>query len=136
VRPGTDLELMDPMGPQAIAATKMGLAVGPEMNTVFYKEFAGGPAKKESLGTQTMEGVAADGSRTTITLDVGAIGNDRPIQIVNERWYSQDLQTVVMTRRNDPRTGEEVFRLTNINRSEPSPDLFQVPPSYQMVDQK
>ena len=92
--------------------------------------------KKESLGMQTMEGVNAEGSRTTSTIEAGAIGNDRPIQIVSERWYSPDLQTAVMTRINDPRTGEETLRLTNIRRAEPGADLFQVPAGYQMVDQK
>jgi hypothetical protein len=91
---------------------------------------------KESLGTQTMEGVNAEGSRTTETTEAGAIGNDRPIQVISERWYSPDLQTAVMTRINDPRTGEEILRLTNIHRAEPGAYLFQVPAGYQMVDQK
>ena len=83
-----------------------------------------------------MEGMNAEGSRTTSTIEAGAVGNDRPIQIVSERWYSPDLQTAVMTRHNDPRTGEETLRLTNIHRAEPAAELFQVPAGYQMVDQK
>lgn len=90
-------------------------------------------AKTESLGRQTIEGVNADGSRETNTLAVGAIGNDRPIQTVTERWYSQDLQTTVKEAHSDPRTGQETFTLTNISRTEPPADLFQVPPGYQMV---
>lgn len=106
-------------------------------SAVVYTPRATRPAgNKESLGTQTMEGVNAEGSRTTSTIEAGAIGNDRPIQIVSERWYSPDLQTAVMTRHNDPRTGEEILRLTNIHRAEPGADLFQVPAGYQMVDQK
>jgi hypothetical protein len=92
--------------------------------------------KKESLGTQTIEGVNAEGSRTTSTIEAGAIGNDRPFQIVSERWYSPELQTAVMTRHNDPRTGEEIFRLTNIRRGDPGAYLFQVPAGYQIIDQK
>jgi hypothetical protein len=83
-----------------------------------------------------MEGVNAEGSRTTSTIEAGAVGNDRPIQVVSERWYSLDLQTAVMTRINDPRTGEEILRLSNIHRSEPGAYLFQVPAGYRMVDQK
>jgi len=94
------------------------------------------PGKTEALGKQMIEGVNADGSRVTTTLDAGAIGNDRPIQLVNERWYSSELQMVVMTKHSDPRTGEETFRLTNVSRSEPGADLFQVPPSYQILDRK
>ncbi|HLK62400.1 MAG TPA: hypothetical protein VKU19_03115 [Bryobacteraceae bacterium] len=94
------------------------------------------PGKTESLGTQMMEGVNAEGTRLSTTLDTGAIGNDRPIQMINERWYSPDLKTIVMTRHSDPRSGEDVFRLTNISRTEPGADLFQVPPSYQLIDRK
>jgi hypothetical protein len=92
--------------------------------------------KKETLGTQIMEGVNAQGERRTSTIETGAIGNDRPIQIVTERWYSPDLQVEVMTRHNDPRMGEEITRLANINRAEPDPSLFQVPAGYQLVEGK
>ncbi len=88
----------------------------------------------ESLGQQTMEGVIADGTRETSTIDTGAIGNDRPIQIVSERWYSQELKTEIMTRHSDPRMGEQVMRLTNIRRGEPDPSLFQVPAGYQLAE--
>jgi len=87
-------------------------------------------AKKETLGTQMMEGVNAEGVRLTTTIEQGAIGNDRPIQSVTERWYSQELQTNVMTKRTDPRNGEEVVKLTNVHRGEPSPVLFELPPGY------
>jgi hypothetical protein len=90
--------------------------------------------KHESLGQQTMEGVAADGTRETTTIDTGAIGNDRPIQIVSERWYSQELKTEIMTRHSDPRMGEQIMRLTNIRRGEPDPSLFQVPAGYQLAE--
>jgi hypothetical protein len=90
----------------------------------------------ESLGKQTIEGLAADGTRQVNTIETGAIGNDRPIQITSERWYSSDLQTVVMTRHDDPRTGEEVFRLINVNRGDPPPNLFQVPAGYQKLENK
>jgi hypothetical protein len=90
-------------------------------------------AKKESLGTQMMEGVVAEGMRTTATLEMGAIGNDRPINTVSERWVSSDLQTVVMTKHSDPRTGEETFRLTNVVRSNPDPSLFELPSGYTLA---
>ena len=92
--------------------------------------------KKESLGTQVLEGVIAEGVRTTSTLEMGAIGNDRPINVVSERWMSGDLKTVVMTKHNDPRAGEEIFRLTNVNRNEPDPALFQLPSGYTLGGEK
>jgi hypothetical protein len=87
-------------------------------------------SQQESLGTQMIEGVQAEGTRTTVTIPAGQIGNDRPIQIVSERWYSPELHTVVMTRHSDPRMGDTVYHLTNLTRSEPLPSLFQAPPDY------
>lgn len=91
-------------------------------------------ANKESLGTQTIEGVAAEGTRVTITIPAGKIGNQNPIVIVRERWYSPDLQTVVLSKTSDPRTGDITYRLTNIVRSEPDPSLFEVPADYKIVE--
>jgi hypothetical protein len=74
--------------------------------------------------------VVAEGTRYTHTIPAGAIGNEKPIVITTERWYSSDLQTVVMIRRSDPRTGETVFTLSNIQRTEPDASLFQVPADF------
>ena len=84
----------------------------------------------ESLGTQTIDGVSATGTRTTRTIPAGQIGNDKPIQIVSEKWVSPDLQVVVMSKHSDPRLGTFTYQLTNITRSEPASSLFQVPPDY------
>jgi hypothetical protein len=90
----------------------------------------------ESLGKQMMEGVNAEGTRYISTIEVGAIGNDRPIQISSESWYSADLQMVIMSKHSDPRTGDESFRVTNINRGEPAVYLFQLPVGYQITERK
>jgi len=89
-----------------------------------------GDAKIEQLGNMFIEGVQAQGTRTTTTIPAGQIGNDKPINIVDERWYSPDLQMTIMTRHSDPRTGETSFALKNINRSSPPPNLFEVPADY------
>jgi hypothetical protein len=111
------------------------------MSSEMHVRHGGGPEGKEmpkpvveSLGKQTVEGVEAEGTRTTFTIPAGEIGNERPIQIVNERWYSPELQTVVMTRRTDPLAGETTYRLTNINRSEPDHSLFEVPADYKVKE--
>ena len=90
----------------------------------------------ESLGKQMIEGVNAEGTRNVSTIDAGAIGNDRPIQVSNESWYSDELQMMVMSKHSDPRTGDESFRLTNISRSEPAAYLFQAPAGYQITERK
>jgi hypothetical protein len=86
--------------------------------------------KVDSLGRQTIAGVIADGTRTTQTIPAGRIGNSLPIQIVTERWYSPDLQTVILEKRSDPRSGEYVYQWTNITRTEPPSTLFLVPADF------
>lgn len=89
-----------------------------------------GNAKTEALGKQNIEGVEAEGTRTIVTIPAGEIGNERAIEIVSERWYSAELQTIVMSRHSDPRFGENSYRLTNISRTEPARTLFEIPADY------
>lgn len=89
-----------------------------------------GNRKEESLGTQEIEGVQAQGTRTTETIPAGKIGNEKPILITNESWYSPDLKADVLVKHSDPRMGEVVYQLTNISREEPDTSLFQVPADY------
>jgi hypothetical protein len=96
---------------------------------------AGTQAKTESLGAQTMEGVAAEGKRTTRTIPAGKIGNERPIEITSEVWTSPDLHEVVLSKSNDPRIGEIVYRLTDIKRSEPDHSLFEVPAGFTVKEE-
>lgn len=88
--------------------------------------------RAESLGTQVIEGVQAQGKRTVTRLAVGAIGNSAPIELVVETWYSPELQVVVLGKRSDPRLGEITYRLTNIKRAEPPASLFEVPADYRI----
>ena len=70
----------------------------------------------------------------TTTIPAGQIGNLNPINVVTERWIAKDLQMAVLMTRRDPRSGDTVYRLTNIVRAEPPPDLFTVPSDYRIVD--
>jgi len=90
----------------------------------------GAGATQESLGSRQFEGVKANGRKTTSIIPIGQIGNDRPIEITDERWESPELRMLVYSRNSDPRTGVVEYKLTNINRNEPPPDLFVVPPDY------
>jgi hypothetical protein len=85
---------------------------------------------REDLGTKNIEGVNAQGTRMTETIAAGQIGNQFPIKIVDEAWYSPELQMNVLTTHNDPRTGEIVYKLTNLSRANPARSLFEVPSDY------
>lgn len=89
--------------------------------------------RTESLGTRDFEGVEAEGNRTTTIMPAGMIGNERPIEIVYEHWYSKDLQLTVYSKHSDPRFGEQTYRLANINRNEPDPAVFAVPGDYKIL---
>ena len=96
-------------------------------------EIANGTLHREDLGTQTIAGVTAQGTRMTRTIPAGQMGNEKPMTIVNERWYSNDLQTVVMSKRSDPWSGQTTYTLTNINRTEPDASHFTVPSDYSVT---
>lgn len=108
----------------AVGAT-FAVAPFPEGTTGMYE-----PA--EDLGEQILEGLLVEGTRMTDTIPAGLIGNERPIDIVTERWYSKDIDAIVLQRFSDPRAGETTYRLVNVVLGEPSPDLFQVPQDYEI----
>jgi len=86
--------------------------------------------KTESLGAQLIEGIQAEGTRTTRTVPAGAMGNDKPFDIVQETWYSPALQMVVLFKMTNPARGDVVMRLANISQSEPSRSLFEPPSDF------
>jgi hypothetical protein len=109
----------------------------PDAGMVFQQTFVTNPdaqASTEDLGSQTMEGVVVNGTRTTHTIPAGQIGNEKPISSVTEVWTSPDLKTIVYSKRNDPRMGEQTFQLTNIVRAEPDASLFTVPADFKLTD--
>jgi hypothetical protein len=111
---------------------------GPEGGPVFLSTGPQGQGvppeeKSDSLGKQTIAGLSADGTRTTTTIPANAIGNERPLDIVREQWYSSDLQIVLRSKRTDPRFGDTSYEVTKIDRAEPVGNLFEVPSDYKVV---
>ncbi len=96
-------------------------------------EPAGEPSDQvthEVLPKQDIEGVSCEGRRETRTIPAGQIGNELPLQISTETWYSPELHVAVLKKHTDPRFGETVYRLTNIKVGEPDASMFQVPSGY------
>ena len=92
--------------------------------------------KREKLEPQSIEGLMAEGTRTTVTIPAGEFDNEQPLEITHEQWYSPELRMVILLKHNDPRFGETVFRLTNVSRTEPSPELFAEPQGYRAEDRR
>jgi hypothetical protein len=107
------------------------IQVGSSLSSSAHSEMT---VESENLGTQVMEGLTVEGKRTVRTIPINAEGNDQPIKIVWESWFSPDLKTNVLTRSSDPRNGETTFRLIDVNLSEPDPALFGPPADYKIVD--
>jgi hypothetical protein len=91
--------------------------------------------QRERLESQVIEGVTAEGTRTTLTIPAGEFDNEQPLVITHEEWYAPELQMIVLMKHNDPRFGVTEFRLTNITRGEPAAELFQ-PQGYKIVDSR
>jgi len=111
-----------------LSTGQTGGAIAGPVTVVNLRNEASSPTSKEDLGQQTIDGVTATGTRATTVIAAGAIGNEQPITVVSEEWFSPDLKVLVMTRHVDPRVGETTYRLTGIVRGEPNPSLFELPP--------
>lgn len=88
----------------------------------------------EDLGDSTIEGVNAHGYRRAMTLSAKSSGTGTPVTVVDEYWYSDELHLNMVTKHSDPRTGDLTITVMQLNRAEPSADLFEVPSSYKIVD--
>ncbi|MFY9555092.1 MAG: hypothetical protein WAV47_10315 [Blastocatellia bacterium] len=127
-------EMMSRVGPPPMRGEMPRAVIGGFGGEVMFNKVTSKNTKKESLGKQTIEGVEAEGTRFTTTIAAGEIGNEAPINIISESWYSPELQTVVQSRHSDPRIGETTYRLISIDRSEPAHSLFEVPSDYTVRD--
>jgi len=139
-------------GPSTIGAARLSAKDGPVMiygsaggtgTNVFFNRVLvkgqggdsdGPPPATENLGDQTIDGIHATGTRMTTTIPAGKMGNEKPIVVTSERWYSPELQATIMTKHNDPWAGGLKTEFTNVNTSEPDPSLFTVPSDYKIVD--
>jgi hypothetical protein len=123
--PGGNVTVVHRDGERVQFVAQRGVAVAP-----FPEGTAGVYEPAEELGEQVLEGLLVQGKRWTDSIPAGTIGNERPIDVVTDRWYSKDIDATVLERHSDPRFGETTYRLVNVVLGEPSPDLFQVPQAY------
>ena len=108
----------------AATQTAVPLAPGPKPEVI-----------REEIGTDTMEGLPVKGLRVTQTYATGALGNDRPLSVVTETWYSPELHINLLTKKSDPRYGEQTVRVTELDRQEPDAALFTIGAEYKIVNE-
>jgi hypothetical protein len=113
-----------PPGSPAVAPLPPGVALRAQLGA------PRGPGVANPLGTKDIEGVKANGERTTWTIEAGKVGNEKPIVITRDVWTSPDLMLTVLSRDADPRVGETIYRLVRIKRGEPDAALMRVPADY------
>jgi hypothetical protein len=89
---------------------------------------------RESLGNDLIDGLDVVGTRETLTIGTGMDGNSQPLTVVEEGWYSPDLEVNLSITRKDPREGTVVVHVVDLSRSEPDPALFEVPTNYTVSD--
>lgn len=125
------------------SADELPTGAGREGDVMFFRKHADAPLvvndnpdrqaeTKEDLGTQTIEGVTAHGTRMSHTIPAGQIGNERPITVTTESWYSDDLGMEVLRIHKDPWSGEVTTKVTNVRRGEPDASLFTPPADYKV----
>ena len=88
--------------------------------------------KEEDLGTRKMEGVDVHGIRDTQTIPAEA-NSGKQVTVVDEYWYSDELRLNMLAIHKDPRTGEQTTTVTQVDRREPDPAIFEIPPGYKVM---
>jgi len=93
----------------------------------------------EDLGTDSIQGIEAHGTRSTTTIPVGEIGNDVPLVSTFERWVAVSPELgglMVREASDDPRNGKSNRELTSFTKGDPDPSLFQPPSGYEIVTEE
>ena len=109
---------------------------GPATSAVRLPRGAGCAAEARKLpqsvpmGERVIQGIKAIGSSLEFTLAPGEVGNEQPITVRSEQWFSPELRVVVASTHRDPLAGDTNYRLEQISRTEPDASLFTVPADY------
>lgn len=131
--PATETVSTPPAGATFVSSGGEGKDVVFGFHTTFEERVPRPEEKSESLEKETIAGVLADGTRTTATIAANTMGNERPLDIVRERWYSPELQIVLRSKQSDPRFGETTYEVTKLDRGEPAPSIFEIPSDYKVI---
>jgi hypothetical protein len=92
-------------------------------------------SKQEDLGEQTLGNTLLKGTKKVWTVPATASGTGRPVDIVDQYWYAPELSIYLIIQHDDPRTGEQIVAVKDINRNAPDESIFAVPARYKVVDE-
>jgi hypothetical protein len=110
----------------------VGNAIAPVTTIVNPNRLA---TQEQDLGTHSMENVVVRGARKSRTIAASASGTGKPVVVTDEYWYSEELRLNMLVKHDDPRTGQQMVTITQVNRSEPPAATFQIPADYKIVDE-
>jgi hypothetical protein len=138
----TQIEISDPVAHELYICVPAGhtcqleLFSAPEFSPPSASAFPHKPGSPEleNLGAQSIGGLETTGTRETIVIEAGAIGNDSPILLKREFWYSPRLGINLISKRQDPRFGSQNFEVADISLGEPDAKLFEAPPDCKILD--
>jgi hypothetical protein len=109
------------------SATFTPMPVGPFDNGKRY-------LSREGLGSDVIDGLDVVGTRETISINPGVVGNSQPLVSTRQFWYSADLQVNLSVTRIDPREGTQVIHVVDLARAEPDPAMFRLPTGFVIED--
>jgi hypothetical protein len=91
----------------------------------------------EDLGTRTMQGLSARGTKTTTSWPPGTRqNNDHTIVTETETWVAASLGNVSVSERTvTPDYPDSSYTLENVVVGEPKAELFMPPPDYRIVEE-
>jgi hypothetical protein len=100
------------------------------MRPQLWRAYDAVAGEDEPLGQNTMLGISVTGTRAQITLPAGSFTKNHPIQILDQRWISKELQVLMYSRTEDSEYGTLEHRVTRISLSDPPAELFEIPIGY------
>ena len=92
------------------------------------------PVNRASLGTKVIDGLETTGTRESVSMPAGMIGNSAAMESTKEFWYSKQLGLNLQVTRLDPVHGDQFFAVTNLKLGEPDARLFVLPATTRVTD--
>jgi hypothetical protein len=85
------------------------------------------------LGEKSVDGLDAIGTQRAYTVPAGStLGNEKPVTVTVEQWYSPALG-MILSKRGRSGSAQTDYHLEQIVQGEPDASLFAVPAGYHMV---